>query len=77
MYYLCNMKTIFIDYPIDFSFKTKKTFTTNEERTNHLHKVLKRHKVESPCHEYTDYVVEDWEGGRFYNGDDEYWVVGS
>ena len=69
------MKTIFIDYPIKFSFKTKKTFVSNEERTNHLHKVLKRHKIESPCHEYTDYVIEDI--CRFYNNDNEYWLVGS
>jgi hypothetical protein len=70
------MKTIYIDYPTDFSFKTKKTFTNNEERTKYLHQVLRRKKVESPCHDYSDYVVEDVEGGRFY-GNDEYWCVGS
>jgi hypothetical protein len=70
------MKTIFIDYPIDFSFKTKKTFTTNEERTQHLQQVLRRKKVESPSHDYSDYVVEGIEVSRFY-GNDEFWIVGS
>jgi hypothetical protein len=69
------MKTIFIDYPTNFSFKTKKTFTTNEERTQHLQQVLRRKKVESPCHDYTDYVVETADKLGCY--DSEYWCVGS
>jgi len=68
------MKTIFIDYPTNFSFKTKKTFTTNEERTQHLQQVLRRNKVESPCHGYNEYVVEDI---TWVFAQSEYWIVGS
>jgi hypothetical protein len=68
------MKTIFIDYPTDFSFKTKKTFTTNEERTQHLQQVLCRKKVESPSHDYSDYVVEDI---TWVFAESEFWVIGS
>ena len=68
------MKTIFIDYPTNFSFKTKKTFTTNEERTQHLQQVLRRRKVESPCHDYSDYVVEDI---TWVFNQSEFWCVGS
>jgi len=70
------MKTIFIDYPTNFSFKTKKTFTTNEERTQHLQQVLRKNKVDSPCHDYTDYVVEDVDTNMYY-GNCEYWIIGS
>ena len=68
------MKTIFIDYPTDFSFKTKKTFTTNEERTQHLQQVLRRKKVESPSHDYNDYVVEVIEP---IGNTREFWLIGS
>jgi hypothetical protein len=68
------MKTIYIDYPTDLSFKTKKTFTNNEERTKYLHQVLRKRKVESPSHDYTDYVVEDI---TEYSCLQELWVVGS
>ena len=69
------MKTIFIDYPTNLSFKTKKTFASNEERTKHLHQVLRRKKVESPCHDYTDYVVEMVEPNKY--GSFEFWIIGS
>jgi hypothetical protein len=68
------MREIFIDYPTNFSFKTRKTFTNNDERTNYLHQVLRRNKVDSPCHGYDEYVVEEIEP----IGDTrEYWVIGS
>jgi hypothetical protein len=70
------MKTIYIDYPTDYSFKTKKTFVSNEERTKYLHQVLRRNKVESPCHDYSDYVVEGVEPIGKAN-EREYWLIGS
>jgi hypothetical protein len=69
------MKTIHIDYPINYSFKTKKTFNSNEERTKYLHQVLRRNKIESPCHDYTDYLVENVDKLGCY--DTEYWCIGS
>lgn len=68
------MKTIIVDYPQQFSFKTKKTFTTNEERTKHLQQVLRRKNIESPSHDYNDYVVE--ETIRVFDKTD-FWIVGS
>jgi len=68
------MKTIIIDYPTNFTFRTKKTFSNDEERTLYLHKVLKRDRVESPCHLYTDYSVEFVE--TLSNGT-EFWGIGS
>ena len=68
------MKTIFIDYPTMFSFRTRKTFTNNDERTKYLHYVLRKNKVDSPSHDYTDYVVEDitWVFDK-----SEFWIIGS
>jgi hypothetical protein len=65
---------IFIDYPVVMCFKTQFVFENNEERTKYLHKVLKKNKVDSPLHEYTDYVVEAVER---VNWSDENWYVGS
>ena len=73
------MKTIWIDYPQEMFFHTKKQFNTNEERTTYLHQVLGRKKVDSPNHKYTDYVVEHAEISPRIEvaGDWEVWVVGS
>ena len=68
------MKTIFIDYPTNFSFRTRKTFTNNDERTKYLHHVLRKNKVESPCHGYNEYSVEDI---TWVFTESEFWIVGS
>jgi hypothetical protein len=68
------MTTIFIDYPTEFSWKTKKTFSNNAERTEYVRQVLKRKKVESPCHDYDDYVVEFT---KSIKPKYEYWILGS
>jgi len=66
---------IFIDYPVVMSFKTQFEFENDEERTKYLHKVLKKNKVDSPCHDYTDYVVEV--SKKINWNTDEVWVIGS
>jgi hypothetical protein len=68
------MKTIFIDYPTNFSFRTRKTFTNNDERTKYLHYVLRKNKVDSPCHGYNEYAVE---GITWVFDKSEYWIIGS
>jgi len=81
----CNMKqTITIlDYPQTFSFTTitKLTPFNNDDpdvescevRRKLLLKNLKKYKIDSPCHDYTDYVVE-----IVYPTDDgEIWFLGS
>lgn len=68
------MTTVIIDYPTDFVFRTRKTFINDEERTQHLRRVLRRNNIDSPSHEYEDYVVEDvTELPDNY----EFWVIGS
>jgi hypothetical protein len=69
------MTTIYIDYPTEFVFRTRKTFTNDDERTDYLHTVLRRNKVSSPSHNYTDYVVE----GVIVNesNETEQWIIGS
>ena len=66
---------IFIDYPVVMCFKTQFEFENDEERTKYLHKVLKKNKVDSPLHDYTDYVVELSE--KINWNIDEVWTVGS
>jgi hypothetical protein len=66
---------IFIDYPVVMCFKTQFEFENDEERTKYLHKILKKNKVDSPLHDYTDYIVEatkkiNWNA-------DEVWIIGS
>jgi hypothetical protein len=68
------MTTVFIDYPTQFSFRTKKQFANDMERTTYLHSVLKRNNVPSPCHGYNEYVVEFIETiSEGY----EFWFIGS
>jgi hypothetical protein len=64
---------IYIDYPVNMCFKTRFEFDNDEERTKYLHKVLKKNKVDSPLHDYTDYVVERTEINRYW----EEWTIGS
>jgi hypothetical protein len=64
---------IYISYPVNMCFKTRFEFENDEERTKYLHKVLKKNKVYSPLHDYTDYVVEAVEVSTYW----EEWVVGS
>ena len=57
------MKTIIVlDYPQTFEFKVKKELPTFngeycEVRNEILLRQLRRQKIYSPCHLYTDYVV--------------------
>lgn len=72
------MKTITVlDYPQTFSFKVKKELPTFEygceERRRILIRQMKRQDIFSPCHLYTDYVVEE----VISNGTQEYWRLGS
>ena len=82
------MKTIIIqDYPTDMCFKVRKElpeFTFNcPVRNKILHYQLKKQKVDSPCHAYSDYGVEFIEQNNVYNEvtdkfeDIEYWEIGS
>ena len=56
------MKIEVVDYPCNFEFRTKAKFTEFYERcdkrTSMLHKKMKQLNIDSPYHEYTDYVVE-------------------
>lgn len=76
--YLCGnihkMKTIIIDYPTDFVFRTKIDFVSDEQRTEHLRKILRKNNVPSPMHEYNDYVVEIVED---FDSDTQFWGIGS
>jgi hypothetical protein len=69
-----------IDYPGNATFfiRTKvkpfKPWPKEDPRTRLLRRWLKRNNFPSPCHAYSDYVVECVE--RSENGD-EHWIVGS
>ena len=82
------MKTIFIDdYPTNMCFDVRKElpeFTGDcPVRNKILHYQLKKQNVDSPCHAYSDYVVECVEQMNAYNEladkyeDIEVWVIGS
>lgn len=76
-----NMTTIHIDYPIQMSFRTKKVFSNDDERTDYLHVVLKRKarfvNIQTH-HHWSDFVVELVEHvGTFDGKEHQYWVVGS
>jgi len=72
------MKTIIIEhYPTTMTFKVRKElpeFTFNcPVRNEILHRQLKKQKVDSPCHSYSDYgvdCIESFDGG-------EVWEIGS
>lgn len=77
--YLCIiMKIIIVEhYPANMTFKVIKElpeFTFNcPVRNKILHRQLKKNKVDSPCHLYTDYgvdLIEIFDGG-------EIWHIGS
>lgn len=68
---------VYIDYPITKTLNVRKHFTTNEERTTYLRNWLRRNKIDSPCHDYSDYVVEEVEDIEEYGNDFQYWIVGS
>ena len=68
------MKKIIIDYPVLTEFKTYKKFKDDDERTEWLVSTLSKKKIHSPCHDYTDYVVELVEK---IDNQTEYWVIGS
>jgi hypothetical protein len=67
-------KIIIIDYPTEMTFITRKDFKDNTDRTNHLRSVLRKKQIESPNHDYNDYVVEFH---QVLEGSSEYWIVGS
>lgn len=67
------MKTIFIDYPQEMTFRTKKNFQNLDDRTEYLRKVLKRKEYNS-FHHPDDFVVELVENKNEYF---EVWIIGS
>lgn len=67
-------KIIVIDYPVEMTFITRKDFKTNTDRTKHLRSILRKNRIESPNHDYNDYVVEFHQQ---MEDDSEYWIVGS
>lgn len=73
-----KMLIITIDYPSFASFTIRAgKFKNNNDlksRTKELHRLLKRSRVDSPCHDYSDYVVE---GVEITSNGREFWVVGS
>jgi hypothetical protein len=76
-----KMTTIYIDYPTQMVFRTKKTFENDRERTEYLHDVLKR-KVKEwriySFHHWSDFVVELVEDRTTDTGHKfQYWVIGS
>lgn len=67
------MTTIIIDYPQDMVFRTKKTFTNDEERTRYIRQRLSKVKYNS-FHHHTDFVVELVEPLK---NNHEFWGIGS
>ncbi len=74
---------VVMHYPQTFTFTTNETLTEfNEEtecslRNRILHDELKRQKIESPYHAYTDYVVEIVETAVIGDTEIELWTLGS
>jgi len=70
-------RVIVVGYPDTFSFETEMEFPKFkygcETRTSLLYLELEKNKISSPCHEYTDYIVESIE----IKNDIEYWQLGS
>ena len=66
---------ITIDYPIEATFEVRKNLSTDKEKTEYLRKWLKKNKIDSPNHDYSDYHVE--KVISFVNTKSEYWIVGS
>jgi hypothetical protein len=72
------MKTIIItDYPANFTFKVRKDLPAFDEycevRQEILLRQLRRQNIDSPCHAYTDYGIDEvitFDGG-------EQWILGS
>lgn len=76
-----EMTTIYIDYPKQMVFRTKRQFNNDQERTEYLHDVLKR-KVKEwriySFHHWSDFVVELVENRTTDTGHEfQYWVIGS
>jgi hypothetical protein len=72
------MKRIVIEhYPATFIFDVRKELPEFEYgckvRQEILLRQLKRQNIDSPCHAYSDYVIEHVE--KHYTG--EYWILGS
>lgn len=72
------MKTIIINhYPATFTFKVRKELPVFEDycevREEILLRQLRKQKIYSPCHSYTEYVIEMVET---FDGGEE-WIIGS
>lgn len=74
---------VVMHYPATFSFFTNETITDfNEEtgcslRDRILHEELKRQKIDSPYHHYSEYTVEEVETTTFGGIETELWGLGS
>lgn len=70
-------------YPATFAFTTNETLTEfNEEtecslRNRILHEQLELQKIDSPYHDYTDYVVEIVDTAMLGDTEIELWTLGS
>ena len=72
------MKTIIINhYPATFTFKVRKELPEFEDyceiREEILHRQLRKQKIYSPCHSYSEYIVEAIET---FDGGEE-WIIGA
>jgi hypothetical protein len=83
---LAMIKTITVlDYPANFSFKIRtnlppikmsrsaSVIENCDVRNKLLHRHMREQNIYSPCHMWTDYVVEDVETTK----DGEIWQLGS
>jgi hypothetical protein len=75
-----SVQIIVKDYPCDFTFMCNEALPTYNDdgrgcakRDEILHRVMEFMNVNSPCHDYTDYVVERVTS----EGDAEVWQLGS
>lgn len=68
---------ITIDYPVEATFEVRKNLQTDKEKTEYLRKWLKKNKINSPCHDYSDYHVEKVISYSKFKLNSEYWIVGS
>ena len=75
------MKSIIVvEYPQTFSFKVRKELPPFEygceTRWNILQYQFKKQKIESPCHLWSEYVLEFVKSDEEFP-DTEYWYLGS
>jgi hypothetical protein len=72
-----NKRILIVDYPTTMTFEVRKELPEFNDYCEVRQKILlyqlRKQKIESPCHSYTDYVVED----IFPLNDGEVWIIGS